>query len=52
MDTLKQKLQYQYKSYLISFQYFVCPPAVAITTTYIVPHDRMYLFGIVVEWHI
>ena len=43
MDTLKQKLQYQYKSYLISIQYIVCPPAVAITAMYIVPHDIMYL---------
>ena len=43
MDTLKQKLQYQYKSYLIPFQYIVCPPAVAITAMYIVPHYIMYL---------
>jgi len=44
MDTLKQKLQYQYNLYLISFQYIVCPPAVAITAMYIVPHDIMYLW--------
>jgi len=43
MVILKQKLQYQYKSYLISFPYIVCPPAVAITAMYIVPHDIMYL---------
>ena len=45
MDTLKQKLQDQYKSYLISIQYIVCPPAVAITAMYIVPHDIMYLWS-------
>ena len=44
MDTLKQKLQYRYKSYLISFQYIVCPLAVAITAMYIVPHDIMFLW--------
>jgi len=40
MDTLKQNLQYQYKSYI---QYIVCPPAVLITAMYIVPHDIMYI---------
>ena len=44
MDTLKTKPQYQYKSYLITFQYIVCPPALAITAMYIVPHDIMYLW--------
>ena len=34
MDTLKQQLQYPYKSCLISFQYIVWPPAVAITALY------------------
>jgi len=43
MDTLKQKLQYQYNSYLVSFPYIVCPPAVAITAMYIVPNDIMFL---------
>ena len=37
MDTLKQKLQYRYKSYLISCQYSVCPPAVTIPAMYIIP---------------
>jgi len=31
------------KSFLISFQYIVCPTAVAITAMYIVPQDIMYL---------
>ena len=44
MDTLKTKLQYQYKSYLMLFQCIVCPPAVAITEMYIVPHDIMHLW--------
>ena len=44
MDTLKtKKLQYQYKSYLISFQYIVYTPALAVTAMDIVPHDIMYL---------
>ena len=40
---LKQKLQNQITSYLISFQYFVHPLGVASTARYLVFIDKMCL---------